>query len=55
MAAPKINLYLDVVSPFAYIAYYVTRVCYNNPGALSYCNISKFSFLLSNIAYFNNL
>ncbi|KKZ63120.1 hypothetical protein EMCG_02497 [[Emmonsia] crescens] len=25
MAAPKINLYLDVVSPFAYIAYYVTR------------------------------
>ncbi|OAT00610.1 hypothetical protein, variant [Blastomyces dermatitidis ER-3] len=25
MAARKINLYLDVVSPFAYIAYYVTR------------------------------
>ncbi|OJD19942.1 hypothetical protein AJ78_00136 [Emergomyces pasteurianus Ep9510] len=25
MAAPKINLYLDVISPFAYIAYYVTR------------------------------
>ncbi|EEH05076.1 conserved hypothetical protein [Histoplasma capsulatum G186AR] len=25
MAAPRINLYLDVVSPFAYIAYYVTR------------------------------
>ncbi|OAT06112.1 hypothetical protein, variant [Blastomyces gilchristii SLH14081] len=25
MAARKINLYLDVVSPFAYIAYFVTR------------------------------
>lgn len=23
---PKITLYLDVVSPFAYIAYYVLRV-----------------------------
>jgi hypothetical protein len=27
MAQPKLTLYLDVVSPFAYLAYYATRVC----------------------------
>lgn len=26
MAAPKITLYFDVVSPFAYIAFHVLRV-----------------------------
>jgi hypothetical protein len=34
MAAPKITLYLDTVSPFAYIAYYVLRVS-NMPDAAS--------------------
>lgn len=24
----KITLYVDVVSPFAYIAYHILRVCY---------------------------
>lgn len=27
MAAPKITLYVDTVSPFAYLAYYIFRVC----------------------------
>lgn len=26
MAAPKVTLYLDIVSPFSYLAYYITRV-----------------------------
>lgn len=26
MAPPRITLYLDTVSPFAYIAYYILRV-----------------------------
>lgn len=26
MAAPKITVYLDTVSPFAYMAYYLLRV-----------------------------
>lgn len=27
MATPKITLYFDIVSPFAYIAFHVLRVC----------------------------
>jgi hypothetical protein len=27
MATPKITLYVDTVSPFAYLAYYIFRVC----------------------------
>jgi hypothetical protein len=27
MARPKITLYVDTVSPFAYEAYYILRVC----------------------------
>jgi len=27
MARPKLTLYLDIVSPFAYMAFYITRVC----------------------------
>lgn len=26
MAKPKLTLYLDIVSPFAYLAFYVTKV-----------------------------
>jgi hypothetical protein len=29
MAGPKITLYVDIVSPFAYMAYYMLRV--SNP------------------------
>jgi hypothetical protein len=28
MARPKITLYVDTVSPFAYLAYYILRVRY---------------------------
>ena len=27
MARPQITLYVDTVSPFAYLAYYILRVC----------------------------
>jgi len=27
-ARPKITLFVDTVSPFAYVAYYILRVCY---------------------------
>ncbi len=27
MARPKITLYVDTVSPFAYLAYQILRVC----------------------------
>jgi hypothetical protein len=27
MPQPKITLYVDIVSPFAYIAYYILKVC----------------------------
>jgi hypothetical protein len=30
VAVPRITLYLDTVSPFAYIAYYVLRVSHNS-------------------------
>jgi hypothetical protein len=29
MARPKITLYVDTVSPFAYEAYYILRVCFS--------------------------
>ena len=31
MSGPKITLYVDIVSPFAYIAFQVLRVCILNP------------------------
>ena len=31
MATPKITLYIDTVSPFAYIAYYILRVSLLGP------------------------
>lgn len=30
--APKLTLYVDTVSPFAYEAYYILRVCSNPLG-----------------------
>lgn len=27
MARPHVKLYVDIVSPFAYMGYYLTRVC----------------------------
>jgi len=27
MAQPKITLYVDIVSPFSYIAFYILKVC----------------------------
>jgi hypothetical protein len=33
MTNPKLTLYIDIVSPFAYLAYYVTRVRFDeNPN-----------------------
>jgi 2-hydroxychromene-2-carboxylate isomerase len=33
MASPKITLYFDIVSPFAYIAFYVLKVsCSSSPA-----------------------
>lgn len=32
MAAPQITLYVDIVSPFAYIAFHVLRVCAQQPS-----------------------
>lgn len=43
MAGPKITLYLDVVSPFAYIAYYVLRVS----AAVSFRMIARQSKTIS--------
>lgn len=32
MATPKLKLYVDVVSPFAYLAYWILRVCLYPPA-----------------------
>lgn len=41
MAAPKITLYLDIVSPFAYMGYYVLKVCLltETPYAGDFCSL----------------
>ena len=45
MAAPKITLYLDTVSPFAYIAYYVLRVSNMLRAASRLCESADHSVL----------
>jgi len=44
MARPKLTLFLDVVSPFGYMAFYLTRVCY------AFMAISSYGQLLVAIA-----
>ncbi|KMU79920.1 hypothetical protein CISG_08202 [Coccidioides immitis RMSCC 3703] len=45
MAAPKITLYVDVVSPFAYLAYYITR----HSPVFAKCEVSYIPVLLGGI------
>ncbi|KAK3691703.1 hypothetical protein LTR37_018496 [Vermiconidia calcicola] len=45
MAPPKLTLYLDVISPFAYIAYYVTR----NSPVFKKCEVSYVPIFLGGV------
>ncbi|EEP77915.1 conserved hypothetical protein [Uncinocarpus reesii 1704] len=45
MAAPKITLYVDVVSPFAYLAYYITR----HSPVFAKCEVSYIPVFLGGI------
>ncbi|EAW10254.1 putative 2-hydroxychromene-2-carboxylate isomerase [Aspergillus clavatus NRRL 1] len=45
MAAPKITLYFDIVSPFGYIAFHVLR----NSAAFSLCNINYVPIFLGGL------
>ncbi|BDD58571.1 hypothetical protein MAP00_003838 [Monascus purpureus] len=47
MAGPKITLYLDVVSPFAYIAYYVLR----NSPTFARCDINYVPIFLGGLMH----
>ncbi|KFH46820.1 Glutathione S-transferase kappa-like protein [Hapsidospora chrysogenum ATCC 11550] len=50
MAAPKITLYLDTVSPFAYIAYYVLR----HDAAFRKCEVTYVPILLGGLMKTSN-
>jgi hypothetical protein len=42
MTNPKLTLYIDIVSPFAYLAYYVTRVRFDeNPNDKTIACVSE--------------
>lgn len=47
MAAPKITLYFDIVSPFAYIAFHVLR----NSPAFAKCNITYVPIFLGGLMH----
>jgi hypothetical protein len=49
MAKPKLTLFLDVVSPFAYLAFYVTKVSslFNSqPRRYAVCNSILFGVIV---------
>lgn len=45
MAAPRLTLYLDIVSPFAYIAYYITR----HSPTFAKCNVTYVPIFLGGL------
>lgn len=45
MAAPKITLYFDIVSPFAYMAFHILRV--SIPASSTQCTLAAYASSLA--------